>query len=268
LSVASGEGGGFSVTIDDEQEVSQTIAGVGEWGDERSVYVGNVEISGQSKEISISISGVSQAEVFRLHGLVLAPVGTWEARQVEKATDSVKTDPDQPPFTKFTGVRFISDPANDGDSAYFLVDGKRWRFRAFFVRSPLDAGDKLASGDKDALRAVASAAKYFGIKASDASAIGVGAKDFMRQMFGGKDLTVYTRIKEGESSNGTVSRPIPAFLVADGKLLSEQLVVSGLAMLNGIPTDLPDGTDAKTYYRRLKEKETKAQEEGLGGWGL
>ncbi|MEM9478271.1 MAG: thermonuclease family protein [Verrucomicrobiota bacterium] len=271
FSSARGEGGGFNVSIDDTQEVSQTIMGTGEWGQERLSYVGDLELDGRSAEISVSVRGIARQELFRLHGLTLAPPGTWERRQAEVATGGAggsETEKEESEFRKLTRVRYISDSTNEGDTAYFLVDGERQRLRTYFVRTPVNASDKLMSGEPALLKRVQEAAKYFELKPTEAADLGAAATEFTRRMLVGKDLTVYTMGKPAKDTKTDPEGVITylAFIVANGELLSKALVENGFGMLVGAPTLLPDGRNPQTYYQTLREAERKAQEAGAGGW--
>lgn len=272
FSSARGEGGGFNVSIDDSQEISQTVVGNGEWGERRFSYVGDLELDGRGSEIIVSVRGLARQELFRLHGLTLAPPGTWERQQAELVADESRDEAreeNEDAFQKFTRVRYISDGANEGDTALFLVEGERLRLRTYFVRTPLDASDKLMSGDAGLLRRVQEAGRYFELKPTEAADLGARANEFTRRMLAGKDLTVYTRSRPAKDTKGIPNgqKTFLAFIVADGELLSKALVSNGLGMLTGALTRLPDGRDPKSYYQVLKEAERRAQESGAGGWG-
>ena len=150
----------------------------------------------------------------------------------------------------------LKNAANDGDS--FHVQSGRWEyiFRLYFVDTPETAADY-----PDRVEAQAA---YWGIGSEDALKLGKNASIYTAEWL--RDgFTVYTRLEDARGMSK--QKRFFAMVRVGDKYLSEALVANGLARVYGWRTDLPDGTKAYRYLRRLKRAEARAREAGLGGWG-
>src|SRR5947209_3315383 len=144
---------------------------------------------------------------------------------------------------KFTEVRLIENPSNDGDSFVVQAGERRLHLRLYFVDCP----ESVATTDADAKR-VRDQARYFGI--TDARKVlefGRQAKAFTEHALE-KPFTVYTAFASalGRSPGGRVY----AFVVtADGHDLGRWLVENGFGRAYGAKRAGPDGASAKEIQK-------------------
>lgn len=161
------------------------------------------------------------------------------------------------PFERLTACRYLPNTWNDGDSFHVtLRDGREQIFRLYFVDTP-ESGKGYDARSKEQ-------AAYFRIAPAAAMALGQEATAFTSNALS-KPFTVQTRwrIALGRSK---LPRYYAVVTTADGANLAEALVRNGLARIYGTRTQLPDGTDSRTYLARLKSLEAKAKAARRGGW--
>jgi len=168
---------------------------------------------------------------------------------------------------KFTNVRLLDNPSNDGDSFVVLAPlgagqaGERQlHLRLYFVDCP----ESVATTDADAKR-VREQARYFGI--TDAKKVfeyGHKAGGFTKQALA-KPFTFYTAFASalGRSPGGRVY----AFVVtADGKDLGQSLVEAGLGRTHGSKHTGPTGKSTVDIEKMLQNLETEARRQRKGIW--
>ncbi|MCG3148316.1 MAG: Photosystem II 12 kDa extrinsic protein [Verrucomicrobiae bacterium] len=161
---------------------------------------------------------------------------------------------------KFTDVRLVENPSNDGDS--FVVEaGKRhMHLRLYFVDCP----ESVATTDADAKR-VREQARYYGI--TDAKKVfefGREAKKFTEEALC-KPFTVYTAFASalGRSPGGRVY----AFVItASGQDLARLLVENGHARAYGAKRTGPNGEKTLETYKELQRLELEAMRQHKGAW--
>ena len=161
---------------------------------------------------------------------------------------------------KFTDVRLVPNPANDGDSFVVQAGDRQLHLRLYFADCP----ESVATTDADAKR-VREQARYFGI--TDAKkvfeyghAATVLTADLLAQPF-----TIYTAFANamGRSPGGRIY----AFVVTqDGRDLARALVVSGLARAYGTKRDGPDGKSAEAIQKEHQGLELEAMLDRRGAW--
>ena len=161
---------------------------------------------------------------------------------------------------KFTDVRLIENPSNDGDSFVVQAGKRQLHVRLYFVDSP----ESVATTDADAKR-VREQARYFGI--TDAKKVfeyGHKATTFSKAALA-KPFTIYTAFASalGRSPGGRVY----AFVVtADGKDLGESLLINGLGRAHGSKHAGPDGKSAVAIQQGLQKLESEAMRQRKGIW--
>jgi len=161
---------------------------------------------------------------------------------------------------KFTDVRLVENPANDGDS--FIVEaGKRLiHVRLYFVDCP----ESVATTDADAKR-VRDQARYYGI--TDAKKVfefGRESKKFTEQALC-EPFTIYTAFAGamGRSPGGRVY----AFVITHtGKDLARLLVENGHARAFGTKRVGPNGEKTQDTYKELQRLELEAMRQRKGAW--
>lgn len=161
---------------------------------------------------------------------------------------------------KFTDVRLVENPSNDGDS--FVVQGgeRQMHLRLYFVDCP----ESVATTDADAKR-VRDQARYFGI--TDAKKIfqfGHEAERFTREALS-NSFTVYTAFSGalGRSPGGRIY----AFVVTnDGKDLGQLLVANGLGRAYGSKRSGPRDENPVELQATLVALESQAMLHHLGAW--
>ena len=161
---------------------------------------------------------------------------------------------------KFSNVKLIDHPANDGDSFFLEVDGKTLHVRLYFVDCP----ETSASSTVDAQR-IQEQARYFGL--SDATRIvnfGNEAKAFTHNILTGP-FTLHTGFATapGRSSQGRIYGFITT---ASGDDLATLLVKTGLARTHGIGRETPDNIPRDEMINRLGDLESAAMLKKVGIW--
>ncbi len=161
---------------------------------------------------------------------------------------------------KFTNVRLVENPSNDGDSFVVQAAGRQLHLRLYFVDCP----ESVATTDADAKR-VREQARYFGITdAKKVFAYGHKAAGFTKQSLA-KPFTVYTAFASalGRSPGGRVY----AFVIAaDGKDLGQSLVEAGLGRAHGAKRTGPTGKSTVEIERMLQKLEAEARRQHKGIW--
>lgn len=161
---------------------------------------------------------------------------------------------------KFTDVRLVENPSNDGDSFVVQAGNRQLHLRLYFADCP----ESVATTDADAKR-VREQARYFGI--ADAKKVfefGREAKTFTKQTLA-KPFTIYTSFADalGRSPGGRIY----AFVItADGRDLARLLVENGYARAYGTHRGGPDGASADDIQKQLQDLESGAMLKRQGIW--
>jgi len=163
-------------------------------------------------------------------------------------------------LTKFTGVRLIDSPANDGDSFLVSLGERRLHARLYFGDCP----ETLLSTQADVQR-VREQAQYFGVTdPADVVRAGRDAKAYTRKRLA-EPFTLYTAF---EDALGRLpgSRVYVFVMTADQKDLASELVERGLARAFGRRRSTPEGLSAGEMQDRLKDLEALAMCKRAGLW--
>lgn len=161
---------------------------------------------------------------------------------------------------KFTDVRLVENPSNDGDSFVVQAGERQMHVRLYFVDCP----ESVATTDADAKR-VREQARYFGI--TDAKKVfefGHDATAFTTNALA-KPFTIYTAFSSalGRSPGGRIY----AFVItSDGKDLGQLLVGNGLGRAHGSKREGPTGVAAKQIQKELQDLESEAMLQHAGTW--
>jgi competence ComEA-like helix-hairpin-helix protein len=161
---------------------------------------------------------------------------------------------------KFSNVKWIEHPANDGDSFVVEADGRTLHVRLYFVDCPETA----ANSKVDAQR-VQEQARYFGLPdAARTVHFGNEAKAFVQKTLTGT-FTLHTSFANamGRSSQGRIYGFITT---AGGDDLATLLVNNGLARTYGIGRETPDGILREEMINRLSDLESAAMLKKVGIW--
>jgi endonuclease YncB( thermonuclease family) len=270
-SAAEGEGGGFDVTLGDDQVLSATVAGEGDWSDWRDLHAGNFTVGSKGGALRVTASSFANVRLMNLQHVMLAPVGTWERIQKgETITPPVGntakirrgSEPDAD-FTEIKNARYVSKPENDADS-FVVSDGtEEYPLRLYFVDVPHGNAADYRKEDPQSMRNIENEAEYFGITPQESMAIGKEAASYVSRLLAGQSLTVYTR-KERDTRR---SERFYGMVIVGGKALSTLLVENGYARIEGATTVLPNGSDAASYLEILKKAEATAKSARRGAWG-
>ena len=166
-------------------------------------------------------------------------------------------------WVELKNCRVVENSSNDADS--FVVEGsepfrgeKQNRFRLYFVdAAETDANSKFK---KDRLK---EQADYWGSQnLEDALRMGLRAEQFVKRLLRG-NFSVHT---QGEYAP-TMGRPrYYAMVRIKDRWLDEILVEEGLVRIYGKGAKLPDGTAAKTHWRKLYALERASKTRSLNGW--
>jgi DNA uptake protein ComE-like DNA-binding protein len=161
---------------------------------------------------------------------------------------------------KFTDVRLVENPSNDGDSFVVQAGKRQLHLRLYFADCP----ESVATTDADAKR-VREQARYFGI--TDAKKVfefGRQAKKFTEQALA-KPFTIHTAFSSalGRSPGGRIYTFV---ITADGKDLARLLVENGYARAHGTKRAGPDGSRPADIQKRLQSLESEAMAKRKGIW--
>jgi competence protein ComEA len=161
---------------------------------------------------------------------------------------------------KFTDVRLVENPSNDGDSFVVQAGERQLHVRLYFVDCP----ESVATTDADAKR-VREQARYFGI--TDATKVfefGREAKEFTAKALA-EPFTIYTAFSSalGRSPGGRVY----AFVVtSEGKDLGRLLVENGFGRAHGAKRAGVGVVAAKQIQQKLQDLESEAMLQRKGIW--
>jgi len=161
---------------------------------------------------------------------------------------------------KFSKVKLIDHPANDGDSFFLEADGKTLHVRLYFVDCP----ETSANSKVDAQR-VQEQARYFGLpEATRIVHFGNEAKAFVQNILT-ETFTLYTSFATapGRSSQGRIYGFITT---ASGDDLATLLVKNGFARTHGIGRETPDNTPRDEMIQKLGDLESAAMLKKAGIW--
>ncbi|MES2708438.1 MAG: hypothetical protein V4726_17730 [Verrucomicrobiota bacterium] len=180
----------------------------------------------------------------------------------KEAAPSLPLDARGQPIAQYqviTDTQLIEDPANDGDT--FLIktpEGTR-RFSLYYADAVETDG-----GQPESAREMA---ENFGFDSEEPlRTLGVEARDFSLRLLNSTPFRVVTRWEEVPGDNSFyafIYLKDPEQGLID---LSQWLVRYGLAMIRVCERDCPDGTPAAQYLLRLREEETRSQNESHGAW--
>ena len=157
----------------------------------------------------------------------------------------------------YEDCRLMPNESNDGDSFHVKTRSNHMIFRLYFV----DAGET----DRQVPERLTEQAAYWGITEAEVMQVGKQAAAFTAK-FLAKGFTAYSKRHDARGAS-----KLPryfAMIEAGDEYLSEALVRNGLARVYGAPTELPDGTDSRKHWGRLRVAEREAKRMKRGAWGL
>lgn len=157
----------------------------------------------------------------------------------------------------YTDCRLVENPANDGDSFHVRAGRRTYCFRLYFVDCPETAATFPER--------VAEQAAYWGVSEQAALRLGREAEAFTRD-FLKEGFTVHTK-REDARGHADNKRYFAVVETRSGSL-ADALVANGLARIYGADTELPDGSEARSCWKHLRQVEIKARREKRGAWGL
>jgi len=160
-------------------------------------------------------------------------------------------------WTVLENCRFISNPADDGDSFHVSAGAKEYIFRLYLADAP-------ETDEMNPVR-VAEQAKHFAISAPQVIEAGQAAKEFTREKLS-QPFTVLTRWK-GAMGRSKMERFYAFVQTKDGDL-GEQLVRNGLARNYGFRAAPPGSKNARAEAEKLQQFEDQARQEEIGAWGI
>ena len=153
--------------------------------------------------------------------------------------------------------RFITNPANDGDSFHVSAGAKEYLFRLYLVDAPeTDArnpGRLIEQG------------KYFGITVPQAIETGQAAKEFIQEKLS-QPFTVFTHMSDAMGQSRL--ERFYAFVETKEGDLGEQLVRNGLARSYGFKAAPPGLTSSRIEFEKLQQFENEARQDKIGAWGV
>jgi endonuclease YncB( thermonuclease family) len=160
---------------------------------------------------------------------------------------------------KLSGVRFIDDETNDGDSFVVEHEGQRLVLRLYFVDCAEKREYKLVAG-----RLKDQAGYFGGLSIPQTLKLGRQAKVFTADRLRSQPFTVFTRWERVYDSE----RIYAVIVFEDGEDLAHKLVQAGLARIHTKGVNMPDGVKANDYENHLREVEKEARASKRGAWGM
>ena len=157
------------------------------------------------------------------------------------------------------GCKLVSSPLSDGDSFQVSCNDQKFTFRLYWV-------DALETSETYRDRIIEQA-RYFLIPDEAITDAGKLATKFTKDFLRG-EFTVIT--KWSDARGGIKNQRYYAMVRKNGKYLSTELLLAGLARLYGNPPEekWPSGVTPRTFLGRLKNNERTAQREQSGIWAL
>lgn len=149
-------------------------------------------------------------------------------------------------YEKLSGARYVENRGNDGDSFRVRHGHREFELRLYFVDCP----EKYLNHRYPEQQArVKDQGKDLGLSVEATVALGLEARDFVRNLLAGKEFTIYTKwehVYDSERVYGFVELPDPD---RPGKTsdLCEILMRRGLGRVHTKGADLPDGRNARDY---------------------
>ena len=172
---------------------------------------------------------------------------------VTQAADSTKNPPAK--WQTFTGCRYMSEEASDGDSFHVKYGPRELIFRLYFVDAP--------ETDESVKERVREQCEYFGVTPKELLNAGEAARKFTAQWLK-QPFTVTTRWQNAQGRSR-----LPRYYAQidfGGQDLAELLVRRGWARAKGTRAVLPDGTKAKDHMEKLQKLEAEAKAKRVGIW--
>lgn len=158
-----------------------------------------------------------------------------------------------------SGVRFIDDDTNDGDSFVVEHEGQRLVLRLYFVDCAEKREYKLVAG-----RLKDQAGYFGGLSIPQTLKLGQQAKAFTADLLRSQPFTVFTRWERVYDSG----RIYAVIMFEDGQDLAHKLVHAGLARIHTKGVTMPNGRKANDYENHLREVEKEAKASKRGAWGM
>jgi endonuclease YncB( thermonuclease family) len=158
-----------------------------------------------------------------------------------------------------SGVRFIDDETNDGDSFVVEHEGQKLVLRLYFVDCAEKREYKLVAG-----RLKDQAGYFGGLSIPQTLKLGQQAKAYTADLLRSQPFTVFTRWERVYDSD----RIYAVIRFDDGEDLAHKLVQAGLARIHTKGVNMPDGRKANDYENHLREVEKAARAAQRGAWGM
>lgn len=166
-------------------------------------------------------------------------------------------------YAVFQGCTLVDRQGNDGDSFWVrFPNGAERQIRLYYVDAPESSFKTYRSGDTNGTR-IGHQGRYFGdLSIDETTGVGKDATKFVEKILGRGEFTILTKFKAVFESGR-----IFAFVRTGEGYLHEELVRQGLVRIYTEGDEMPDGTSRSAQTRRLKDMESQAKRERLGGWG-
>ncbi len=158
-----------------------------------------------------------------------------------------------------SGIRFIADDKNDGDSFVVEQDGQRVVLRLYFVDCAESKEYKLVAG-----RLKDQAGYFGGLSIPQTVKLGLEARAYTANLLRSQPFTVFTRWERVYDSD----RIYAVIVFDDGEDLAHKLVHAGLARIHTKGVTMPDGRRVNEYANHLRAVERGAREARRGAWGM
>jgi endonuclease YncB( thermonuclease family) len=198
-------------------------------------------------------------------GLVVAACWLWDDESGTPSRWHGRREPPAParlqPWEHLENVRFVSDPANDGDSFLVRHAGGTHVLRLYFVDCPEKRRHQF-NGPR-----LADQGAYFGgMTESETVRLGREARDFTARLLETSRIDVFTKWEPVFDERRHYAHL--AIIHPDGSRhwLAASLVENGLARVFTKGADLPDGTPQQKFSHHLRLLEKAARLDKRGGW--
>lgn len=165
-------------------------------------------------------------------------------------------------FESITNARLVDHRGNTGDQFRLRFDDREETFQLYWVQTP-EVSEQAAN------RLEEQSAYFGGITPAEVTAAGSQAREVVTDILRQRPFTIFTRWEQVADTSKYYAYILVEHQPDDTSFLCELLIIRGLAVIIGDPSDTPmarPDIDPDAYARRLRAYTQFAQQQRLGAW--